>query len=80
MKYFSIDRLLIMLLAAAMGYIYQSQHITDVNQDNAMHEWFRNTDATMEAMEYEVEWLNNFVMHQHNAGIDSLKKPYINEK
>lgn len=80
MKYFSIDRLLIMLLSAAMGYIYQSQRITDVNQDNAMHEWFRNTDATMEAMEYEVEWLNNFVMHQHNSEIDSLKKPYINEK
>jgi hypothetical protein len=61
MKHITIDRVVIILLTIAIGFISQQQVMIDDAQDRAMAEFFENSNATLEAMEYEVEWLNKSV-------------------
>ncbi len=61
MKHITIDRVVIILLTIAIAFISQQQVMIDDAQDRAMAEFFENSNATLEAMEYEVEWLNKSV-------------------
>lgn len=61
MKYLTIDRIFLLALSAAMGFIYQSQQMTNECQDRAIEEFTHNSNATLEALQYEVEWLSKSV-------------------
>jgi len=61
MKHITIDRVIIALLTIAIGFMSQQQVLIDDAQDRAMAAFIENSNATLEAMEYEVEWLNKSV-------------------
>ena len=72
MKHITFDRVLIVALIAAMAFNWHSQRFVDECQDRAMEEFMQNSAATLEAMEYEVEWLNNVLHHRDDLTEDSL--------
>lgn len=72
MKHITIDRVVIILLTIAIGFISQQQVMIDDAQDRAMAAFIENSNATLEAMEYEVEWLNKSVFILSDTTMISL--------
>ena len=59
MKYLTIDRAIIIIMAISIVFLcYRQAHI-DAIQGRKVDEWFSNASATLEGMEYEMSRLMN---------------------
>lgn len=56
MKYITIDRIVVMILTAAIGFIHQRQSIIDESQDKRMYEFFIQLQSATQTIGDTIVW------------------------